>query len=71
MRRRKAAIKRGYSMMVRAGMFVEAKLLLMMLQNGSLLLGQDEVSYNVAIYLEDSGCMIRTNRNGTMIARLA
>lgn len=70
MRRRRVAIKRGYSLMVRAGMFTEAKLLLMMLRQGKLLLGPDDVSMNVAIYLEDVGCTVMCNRNGSMVASM-
>ena len=70
MRRRMEAVRKGYRLAVESGLYQEAKLLRMMILNGRLLLGLDDVSQNVAMFLEDAGCYLQRNNNGTMVARI-
>ena len=69
MRRRRHFIGKAYQTALQEGMENEARLLKMMLDNGHLVLGMDEVSMEVASFLEDVGCTMIFNK-GCMVARL-
>ena len=69
MRRRRYFIGQAYRVALEEGMVNEARLLKMMLDNGHLVLGMDELSVSIASYLQDIGCTMTYN-NSCVVARL-
>ena len=60
---RKEKIKQFYSQCCRNGQYYEARDLLKILKNGSVVLGLDDASANVEIFLEDIGLKPYYGRN--------
>ncbi len=70
MRRRRRMIIKQHKKLVLAGLYEEARLLLCFLRHKRLLLGLDNVSWFIGLFLDEIGCRRTTLRSGWAIYRI-